>query len=192
MTGTPFAYNFCASHVKKLRFSLFYEIKTVNLQRNIDINNKIMTYNAIDIAKKIIVRTDTEHGDSISNLKLQKLLYYMQGFHLAFFNEPLFNEEIQAWAYGPVVPAVYNVFKKFKSLSINPEKFTDTLELTPEEATVFENVYSEYSQYSAVGLMNLTHEEGPWKDHELGEVITNEEMRAFFLTQIEHDAQAQA
>lgn len=162
------------------------------MQRNIDTNYIIMTYNAIDIAKKIIVRTDTERGDSISNLKLQKLLYYMQGFHLAFFNEPLFNEEIQAWAYGPVVPVVYNQFKKYRSLSINPARFTDDLELTPEETTVFENVYSEYSQYSAVGLMNLTHEEGPWKDHEIGEVITKEEMREFFLTQIENDAQAQA
>lgn len=151
-----------------------------------------MAYNAIDIAKKIIVRTDTERGDSISNLKLQKLLYYMQGFHLAFFGTPLFNEEVQAWAYGPVVPVVYNEFRKYKGQTINPEKFTDTLELQPEEQTVFDNVYNEYSQYSAIGLMNLTHEDGPWKSHEIGDVITCEEMRAFFLTQIARDAQAQA
>ena len=53
-----------------------------------------MAYNAIDIAKKIICKTDMEHGDTISNLKLQKLLYYMQGFHLAFFGTPFFNESI--------------------------------------------------------------------------------------------------
>ena len=46
-----------------------------------------MCYNAIDIAKKVIAYTNEEEGDSITNLKLQKLLYYLQGFHLAFYNK---------------------------------------------------------------------------------------------------------
>ena len=146
-----------------------------------------MAYNAIDIAKKIICKTDVEHGDTLSNLKLQKLLYYMQGFHLAFFDEPFFNESIEAWTYGPVVPVVFQEFKKYKKRSINPDNYHDDLVLTDDEQQMFDMVYSEYNRYSAVALMNMTHTEGPWKNHGIGDVITNEELRAFFLTQINYD-----
>lgn len=146
-----------------------------------------MAYNAIDIAKKIICKTDVEHGDTLSNLKLQKLLYYMQGFHLAFFDEPFFNESIEAWTYGPVVPVVFQEFKKYKKRSINPDNYHDDLVLTDDEQQMFDIVYSEYNRYSAVALMNMTHTEGPWKNHGIGDVITNEELRAFFLTQINYD-----
>lgn len=146
-----------------------------------------MAYNAIDIAKKIICKTDVEHGDTLSNLKLQKLLYYMQGFHLAFFDEPFFNESIEAWTYGPVVPVVFQEFKKYKKHSINPDNYHDDLVLTDDEQQMFDMVYSEYNRYSAVALMHMTHTEGPWKNHGIGDVITNEELRAFFLTQINHD-----
>jgi uncharacterized phage-associated protein len=146
-----------------------------------------MAYNAIDIAKKIICKTDVEHGDTLSNLKLQKLLYYMQGFHLAFFDEPFFNESIEAWTYGPVVPVLFQEFKKYKKDSINPDNYHDDLVLTDDEQQMFDMVYSEYNRYSAVALMNMTHTEGPWKNHGIGDVITNEELRAFFLTQINYD-----
>lgn len=146
-----------------------------------------MAYNAIDIAKKIICKTDVEHGDTLSNLKLQKLLYYMQGFHLAFFDEPFFNESIEAWTYGPVVPVVFQEFKKYKKRSIDPDNYHDDLVLTDDEQQMFDMVYSEYNRYSAVALMNMTHTEGPWKNHGIGDVITNEELRAFFLTQINYD-----
>ena len=146
-----------------------------------------MAYNAIDIAKKIVCKTDVEHGDTLSNLKLQKLLYYMQGFHLAFFDEPFFNESIEAWTYGPVVPVVFQEFKRYKKRSINPDNYHDDLVLTDDEQQLFDMVYSEYNRYSAVALMNMTHTEGPWKNHGIGDVITNEELRAFFLTQINYD-----
>ena len=144
-----------------------------------------MAYNVIDIAKKIICRTDVEHGDAVTNLKLQKLLYYMQGFHLAFFGVPFFNEAIEAWTYGPVVPVAFQEFKKYKKRAINPENYTDSLVLTDEQQQMFDMVYSEYNRFSAVTLMNMTHTEGPWKNHDIGDIILIEEMREFFLTQIE-------
>lgn len=148
-----------------------------------------MAYSALDIAKKIICKTDIEHGDSVTNLKLQKLLYYLQGFHLAFFGQPLFNEAIEAWTYGPVVPEVFQEFKRYKKRDINPENYVDRLVLTPDQQQMFDMVYSEYNKFSAVALMNMTHTEGPWKNHEIGDVIPTDELRAFFLTQIERDDQ---
>ena len=97
-----------------------------------------MAYDVKEIAKKIIAKTDIEHGDTISNLKLQKMLYYMQGFHLAFFDTPLFDDEIYAWQYGPVVPSVYNEYKRYNAKAINLPK-GDIIRLTDDEETVLSN-----------------------------------------------------
>lgn len=141
-----------------------------------------MAYSAIDIAKKIVCKTDVEHGDTLSNLKLQKLLYYMQGFHLAAFDTPFFNEAIEAWTYGPVVPVVFREFKKHQNRAINPENYLDELALTGEEQQLFDRVYDKYNCFSAVALMQMTHTEGPWKSHKVGEVLTRNEIRDYFTT----------
>ena len=124
-----------------------------------------MAYKALDIANKIISKTDLEHGDTISNLKLQKMLYYQQGFHLAYFGTPLFDEDIVAWQYGPVVPSVYKEYKSFESNSISTSE--EGISLSDDEEELFNNVYEEYNQFSAVALMKMTHEESPWKTTEI-------------------------
>ena len=142
-----------------------------------------MAYKALDIANKIISKTDLEHGDTISNLKLQKMMYYQQGFHLAYFGTPLFAEDIVAWQYGPVVPYVYKEYKSFESNSISTSK--EGISLSDDEEELFNNVYEEYNQFSAVALMKMTHEESPWKTTEINSVISRDKMMAFFKTQIE-------
>lgn len=141
-----------------------------------------MAYSAIDIAKKIVCKTDVEHGDTISNLKLQKLLYFAQGFHLAAFGDALFDEDMIAWTYGPVVPEVYDVYKKDREHAINTEGIIDNVVLSPQESALFDKVYFEYSRFSAVALMNMTHTKGPWKNHKVGEVLPKDEIRDFFMT----------
>ena len=72
-----------------------------------------MTYKAIDIAKKLIFlaqQDEANGGECLTNLKLQKLLYYQQGYHLAAFGTPLFEENVESWMYGPVVPVVYDTY----------------------------------------------------------------------------------
>ena len=81
-----------------------------------------MAYKALDVANELLKRAaDNGGGDLLTNLKLQKMLYYEQGFHLAYFNEPLFEEPIEAWQYGPVVPVVYNYYKSRGRNGIEPE-----------------------------------------------------------------------
>lgn len=60
--------------------------------------------NCFDVAKYFLAQQDETAGDLISNLKLQKLIYYAQGFHLAISDRPLFPEPIKAWIHGPAVP----------------------------------------------------------------------------------------
>ena len=142
-----------------------------------------MAYKALDIAHKIVSKTDLEHGDTISNLNLQKMMYYQQGFHLAYFGTPLFDEDIVAWQYGPVVPSVYKEYKSFESNSISTSK--EGISLSDDEEELFNNVYEEYNQFSAVALMKMTHEESPWKTTEINSVISRDKMMSFFKTQIE-------
>lgn len=149
----------------------------------LQITHYIMVYKALDIANKIISKTDLEHGDTISNLKLQKMMYYQQGFHLAYFGTPLFDEDIVAWQYGPVVPSVYKEYKSFESNSISTSK--EGISLSDDEEELFNNVYEEYNQFSAVALMKMTHEESPWKTTEINSVISRDKMMSFFKTQIE-------
>lgn len=149
-----------------------------------------MTYKALDIAKSIILCTDVEKGDTISNLKLQKLLYYLQGYWLVIFNKPLFEEDIEAWMYGPVVPSVYEYFKEYASRAIMPEDLTETepLSFNEDESDLFFNVLEEYGQFSAVKLMEMTHGELPWKSVKTGKgnVISHETLVKYFSTQVQY------
>jgi uncharacterized phage-associated protein len=140
-----------------------------------------MNYTAHDIAKLLIAQSDPEIGDIISNLKLQKLLYYCQGFNLAIYGQPLFKEDLFAWQYGPVVSEVYHKYKIFSSGSIAKE--TEILiEIDDQSDNLIKEVYDVYGQYSALKLMNMTHNESPWNETKIGEIITHENLVNYFKT----------
>ncbi|MDR2499051.1 MAG: DUF4065 domain-containing protein [Tannerellaceae bacterium] len=140
-----------------------------------------MNYKVLDIANKIIkMASDHDAGELISNMKLQKLLYYQQGFHLAYFGKPLFEENIEAWMYGPVVPSIY---EKYKTEGSNGLKYEGSvISLTPKEEALFNEVMRVYGEFSAIGLMNLTHSENPWKETSIGvgNEISKDKMMCFF------------
>jgi uncharacterized phage-associated protein len=145
-----------------------------------------MAYRALDIANKILAKASfSDSEELISNMKLQKLLYYQQGFHLAYFGTPLFDEEIEAWMYGPVVPAVYYHFKDNDNRGIEYLGDTITLSLNEEEA-LFDEVYKVYGKYSAIGLMDMTHQEMPWRSTTIGvgKIITRDKLKLFFKRRI--------
>lgn len=139
------------------------------------------SYDAVYIARKVINMTNTEQGDSITNLKLQKLLYYLQGFWLAYYGVPLFVDDIEAWMYGPVVPSVYDAFKERGNRAIEPTEEELPLD-TADEESFFREVYDTYSQFSAVALMGMTHGEAPWSTTSMGRgsVIGKDKLMEFF------------
>ena len=143
---------------------------------------------ARDVACYFLSLVDANEGESISPLKLQKLVYYAQGFHLAMTGKPLFPEQIEAWRYGPVVPALYKEFKEHKDEAIPAvEGFDPDKIFTPEQRKLLDDVYETYGQFSAWKLRDMTHEEAPWKDADEsgGGVISNPAMREFFKTRLE-------
>jgi uncharacterized phage-associated protein len=108
-----------------------------------------------------MIRFCHEHGDCLTNLKLQKLVYYTQAWYLGINGTPLFKDDFQAWIHGPVIPSLYQRFKKFG--------FNDITEQPPKVScpeTIIghiQEVLKVYSGYSAYQLEQMTHNEDPWK-----------------------------
>src|SRR6478735_3641830 len=99
-----------------------------------------------DIAKYFLSLVDEEAGDSISNLKLQKLVYYAQGYHLAIHDRPLFFEPIEAWVHGPVVPELYRSFKQHGSEAI-PPSLVQMDKFSQEEIELMDEMWEMFGQF---------------------------------------------
>ena len=136
---------------------------------------------ASNVAKYLLSLQSEEAGDLISNLKLQKLVYYCQGMNLALNDTVLFEDPIEAWTHGPVVRKVYGEYKEFGSSPI-PCPEGDCADLTPEECKLIEEVYQEFGQYSAWKLREMTHYELPYKEAEAAgsKIVSTATMRVFF------------
>jgi len=132
------------------------------------------------------IRFSHDVGDPISNLKLQKLLYYAQAWYLALYDVPLYGERIEAWVHGPAIPPVYGQFKEWawQPITSDPERpsFPDVVHGHLTE------VMEQYGRFNAYQLELLTHSEKPWRDARKGippdqpsnEIITHEAMRDFY------------
>lgn len=142
------------------------------------------TYTADQIAETLIFLA-RERNIEISNLKLQKLLYYAQAWNLVFTDEELFDEDIEAWVHGPVVPKIFRRFKAFQWKTIDEP-------VTPLKDESVRNhldeVLNVYGDLSARQLERLTHSERPWIEARKGlaldesgnTVITPESMKSFY------------
>lgn len=120
-------------------------------------------YTARTIAKWFIAWAEAS-DDELSNMKLQKLLYYAQGHYVALHHVPLFGDPIQAWSHGPVVPKVYRAYKGFGSSALelgDDDSFTWT-DVDPETTDFLGKTWNTYGGFSAGRLRNMTHAESPW------------------------------
>ena len=108
-----------------------------------------------------------ERLEEVTPLMLQKLLYFIQGIHLAMYGYPIFDEDCEAWAHGPVYPEVYELFKDFKYNPIDDARFallegTEEV-LTDKERRVIDLVTNTFGIYGGKVLERITHSEEPWK-----------------------------
>jgi uncharacterized phage-associated protein len=149
---------------------------------------------AIDIARFfILLGASEDEPDLLSHLRLQKLLYYAQGWSLALRKQPLFLDRIEAWPHGPVVKSVYQEFARFGKDPIPASAADDAEAIEEDEAELVGSVWEHLKEYSASGLRDMTHREPPWVDARkgLGEAersdkeITREAISAYFATLVE-------
>lgn len=139
-------------------------------------------YSAFDIAKYFLIMADDDSGELLSNLKLQKLLYYAQGAYLALTGAPLFSEKIFAWIHGPVVAQVYYHYQEYKNQGIPAP--SSPPEIDEETQEILNEVFTVYGQFSAWKLRDMTHRESPWENTPNGEEITHQQLKAYFDTQV--------
>lgn len=123
--------------------------------------------NIHDICDYVILKATSDEIIPMNNLKLQKLLYYIQAWHITFFDSPLFVGKFQAWVHGPVNREIYKRFRSSKYLysNIGPLDINDKdciLRIDPEKQNFIDNVLEVYLKYSGTQLEAITHNEDPW------------------------------
>ena len=144
-------------------------------------------YSAQEIAEWFLnrnrIQMNFEDSEYITNLKLQKLLYYAQGCFLARKDVPLFDEEFLAWDHGPVIRKIYD---NYKNNGANGIRYNKDFHVKIDEETkeILEYVYDNYGQYTAWKLRNMTHEETPWKTTERNEIIEKNKIKEYFKKKI--------
>lgn len=139
-------------------------------------------YNVLLVAKHII-KYCNEKNYSVSNLKLQKLLYFVQAEFLVSTGTPCFPEEIEAWDFGPVVPEVYHRYKVYGSSSI-PYNNTGLIgRISPADEAMINEMIDRCAKYTASQLVEMTHHQDPWVQAYTpyrSNVITKRSIRDFF------------
>lgn len=103
---------------------------------------------------------------------LQKLLYFVQGVHLALYDRELFTEDCEAWVHGPVYADVYTLLRDFKYNPIDDARFAilggNADSLTADEKKVVDLVAGTFGLYGGKVLERITHKEKPWKEARKG------------------------
>ena len=159
-----------------------------------------MSYNVLDVCRHVI-NYSNEHDYGISNLKLQKVLYFIQAYFLINKKDhtPCFDERIEAWDFGPVVPEAYHEYKQYGSGDIpsvesyflldkddiwNSKRieYNDDI-ISSDDKILIDRVIDKFSNYSATDLVSLTHRQSPWIDSYApyqNNEITIEAIRRYF------------
>jgi uncharacterized phage-associated protein len=118
----------------------------------------------LNVARYFIVRAYEDGIEAeMTNMKVQKLLYYAQSLHLALYDEPLFDEEIQAWRYGPVCPPAYRFYSEFEAKQLPIPSNDFLLEIPDRNRELLEEIWGYFGGYHAYRLSDMTHFEFPWK-----------------------------
>lgn len=168
---TDIAFNKCINSINNI---------VVEDENAIDLyqNNKIEK-----VAKYILSK-----NYDITPLSLQKILYYTQSFHLALFNELIFEDDCLAWVHGPVYENIYHEYKSYKYNII--DTYEGAIELTEEERVFVDSILNAFAYYTGKALEKFTHYEIPWNKARIGikdsegcsEKINKKDIEIYFVS----------
>ncbi len=148
------------------------------------------TVDVLHVSKYFQSKIDDEAGSSITPLKMQKLVYFSQGWHLAFYDKPLFDSELQAWQHGPVSPKVYYEYNNYVYRNIDKVVFDVGEIFDNDQIDLLDEIYEVYGCFDGKVLEKMSHKDDPWKiarngygeDDNCQEIITNESIKKYFDT----------
>lgn len=143
-----------------------------------------MSYSAEAVSNYLLDEA-RRRGIRITNLKLQKLLYFAQGFYWRIFNQPLFEAEMQAWTYGPVIPELYRKLKHNEDREIKGSlACCDHIDGDKRTTDLLDAILEKFGKMYASQLVDLSHVDGsPWAvawARGKFSTITPDSMRSFF------------
>ncbi len=145
-------------------------------------NNKPVK--SINVAKAIIDKANESAYSGITQLKLIKMVYIAHGWMLAVYDVPLISDEVQAWTYGPVLPALYQKIKRFGSNQITDISNKYKCNFSENQLSIINQTYDNYHNLSASQLVTLTHKDGtPWQtifNREHFATIPNDTTKAYY------------
>lgn len=130
----------------------------------------------------------------ISPMKLIKLAFLSHGFHIAYVDKPLFNDDIVAWQYGPVIPSIYFKVNHYRSKPIRSDLFDGEDEPLDDDAKkVIDAVMNTYGRHEALELSTITHmKDSPWaiaiKENGPGAVISESVIRKYYKGVVDGDS----
>ena len=139
---------------------------------------------AKEVAEYFISIVDLESQDFLTNLKIQKLLYYAQGFALGIWSAQIFPEKIIAWQLGPVVIEVYSAYEKYGAGPVTLSADFDLCKYNDETKDLLNEVFEVYGQFSASRLVDMTHSEPPWKMTKINHEISIKHLQDYFSKQV--------
>lgn len=122
---------------------------------------------SVDTISKYIINYSNEHFGGISNLRLQKLLYFVQVEFIKETGQAAFNEEIEAWSFGPVVPEIYRKYKVFGREDISLAIFNEddvSNKIKNDDKIIINNVLDKASNKPTAELVRISHIQKPWQD----------------------------
>lgn len=143
---------------------------------------------ALTIAKQFLFIAE-QANRKLTHKKLQKLLYYAQAWSLVFTDTPMYEDTIEAWIHGPVIPKVYHHYKKYGFRFIE-EPTNNNLAIPSKYSEIIEEVWKVYGKYDADYLELLTHNEEPWRSvrnavEDCGstdQIIPHQSMQSFYTS----------
>lgn len=131
---------------------------------------------------KYIVKEALKRKMPITNLKLQKILYFVQGVHLVMHDKEAFSDKIIAWEYGPVVKDVYYEYAIYGANDIIPMDKNEKINLSMRLKKAVNFVLNDLLKYSDIALVKETKKEGsPWSKVSLNEEIDTKDIFEYFL-----------
>ena len=121
-----------------------------------------MRHDARDVANKLILR-GVDDKNFLTPLQVVKLVYYCHAWMLAWENEPLIQQRVEAWKYGPVIADVYNSLKRYGKNPVHVPIDVPNERYNEIELDTMDTIYSHYGQYDGIQLSSMTHRPGsPW------------------------------
>ena len=133
-----------------------------------------------------ILKLAKRRGLELTPMQLVKLAYIAYGWYLAIYEKKLFDDRIEAWKYGPIIPNLYQATKHFGSNVIPQSLIADSPVSNPDNEKFFDRIVELYGHFPGIALSNLTHRQGtPWQQvyqpNSLGIEIPDDLIKAHYL-----------